>query len=72
MRKSVVIILVGLLMIGLTGCTTKENEKITVVLDWVPNTNHTGLYAAQELGYFKEEGLDVEIIQPSEGGSADL
>lgn len=70
--KKAVIILVGLLMIGLTGCTTKENEKITVVLDWVPNTNHTGLYAAQQLGYFEEEGLEVEIIQPSEGGSADL
>ena len=72
MKKSVGIILVALLMIGLTGCTTKENEKITVVLDWVPNTNHTGLYAAQQLGYFKAEGLEVEIIQPSEGGSADL
>lgn len=71
MKKKAVIILVGLLMIGLTGCTTKENEKITVVLDWVPNTNHTGLYAAQQLGYFEEEGLEVEIIQPSEGGSAD-
>ncbi|WP_373483715.1 ABC transporter substrate-binding protein [Acetobacterium sp.] len=72
MKKKLVIILVGLLMIGLTGCTTKENEKLTVVLDWVPNTNHTGLYVAQELGYFEEEGLEVEIIQPSEGGSADL
>lgn len=59
-------------MIGLTGCTQKENEDITVVLDWVPNTNHTGLYVAQQMGYFEEEGLNVEIIQPSEGGSADL
>ena len=33
MKKSVGIILVALLMIGLTGCTTKEKEKITVVLD---------------------------------------
>ena len=72
MKKKIMIILVGLLMIGLTGCTTKEDEKLTVVLDWVPNTNHTGLYVAQELGYFEEEGLEVEIIQPSEGGSADL
>ncbi|PKM48352.1 MAG: ABC transporter substrate-binding protein, partial [Firmicutes bacterium HGW-Firmicutes-6] len=56
MKKKAAIILVCLLIIGLTGCTTKENEKITVVLDWVPNTNHTGLYAAQQLGYFEEEG----------------
>ena len=47
-------------------------EKITVVLDWVPNTNHTGIYAAKSLGYYEEENLIVDIIQPSEGGSADL
>ena len=37
-----------------------------MVLDWTPNTNHTGLYVALEKGYYKEEGLDVEIIQPAE------
>ena len=37
----------------------------------MPNTNHTGLYVALEKGY-KEEGLDVKIIQPPEGGSAEL
>jgi ABC-type nitrate/sulfonate/bicarbonate transport system substrate-binding protein len=51
---------------------TPAVEKITVVLDWVPNTNHTGIYAARALGYYEEENLIVEIIQPSEGGSADL
>jgi ABC-type nitrate/sulfonate/bicarbonate transport system substrate-binding protein len=51
---------------------TPAAEKITVVLDWVPNTNHTGIYAAKALGYYTEENLIVEIIQPSEGGSADL
>ncbi|MCD6254251.1 MAG: ABC transporter substrate-binding protein [Thermotogae bacterium] len=40
-------------------------EKITVVLDWYPNTNHTGLYVALEKGYFKDEGLEVSIVQPS-------
>lgn len=41
-------------------------EKITVVLDWVVNTNHIGLYVAQEKGYFKKENLDVKIIQAPE------
>ncbi|MCY6958006.1 ABC transporter substrate-binding protein [Clostridium sp. ZC22-4] len=50
----------------------KELKKVTVVLDWVPNTNHTGLYVAKDKGYYKGEGLDVNIIQPSEGGAADL
>lgn len=48
----------------------EENlEKITFVLDWTPNTNHTGLYVAQEKGYFEEEGLEVEIAQPPEDGA---
>ncbi|MCY6372001.1 ABC transporter substrate-binding protein [Clostridium ganghwense] len=50
----------------------KELKKVTVILDWVPNTNHTGLYVAKDKGYYAEEGLDVNIIQPSEGGAADL
>lgn len=50
----------------------QELKKITVVLDWVPNTNHTGIYVAREKGYYKEEGFDVEIVQPTEGGAADL
>lgn len=49
-----------------------EKEKITFVLDWTPNTNHTGLYAAKELGYFAEAGLDVELVQPPEDGAAAL
>src|SRR4051794_22837439 len=56
---------------------TKTNEetalkKVTLVLDWTPNTNHTGLYVAKEQGYFAEEGLDVEIIMPGEAGADQL
>lgn len=47
-----------------------EPEKITFCLDWTPNTNHTGLYVAQSLGYYEEAGLDVEIVQPPEDGAA--
>jgi ABC-type nitrate/sulfonate/bicarbonate transport system substrate-binding protein len=50
----------------------KKLKKITVVLDWVPNTNHTGIYVARDKGYYKDEGFEVEIIQPTEGGAADL
>ncbi len=44
-------------------------KKITFVLDWTPNTNHTGIYVARDKGYFKDAGLDVDIIQPTEGTS---
>ncbi|MFF2484543.1 ABC transporter substrate-binding protein [Paenibacillus sp. NPDC058071] len=43
--------------------------KVKVVLDWTPNTNHTGLYVARDKGFFKEQGLDVEIIQPGQDGA---
>lgn len=45
---------------------------VSICLEWTPNTNHTGLYAAQALGYFKEAGLDVEILQPPEDGASAL
>ena len=51
--------------------TTGAIKEITFVLDWTPNTNHTGIYVAQAQGYFAEEGLEVEIVQPPEDG-ADL
>ncbi|MFB9329637.1 ABC transporter substrate-binding protein [Paenibacillus aurantiacus] len=47
----------------------KPLTKVKVVLDWTPNTNHTGLYVARDKGFFREHGLDVEIIQPTEAGA---
>lgn len=49
--------------------SSNDLEKTTVILDWTPNTNHTGLYVALEKGFYEDEGLDVNIIQPSEGSS---
>lgn len=77
------IILAGLLLtmlLSLVGCknetaSVKKEEKktkITFVLDWTPNTNHTGLYVAQEKGYFEQAGLEVEIVQPPEDGARAL
>jgi ABC-type nitrate/sulfonate/bicarbonate transport system substrate-binding protein len=37
-------------------------EKIRVALDWTPNTNHTGLFVAQQEGWFRQAGLDVEFL----------
>ena len=38
---------------------------LTVILDWYPWANHTGLYLARDNGYFAAEGLDVKIEQPA-------
>lgn len=69
------VLLIAMLLPYSYGCRASRAEglkEVTVFLDWVPNTNHTGIFVAQALDYYMEEGLDVEIIQPSEGGSADL
>jgi ABC-type nitrate/sulfonate/bicarbonate transport system substrate-binding protein len=42
----------------------EERTDIIVMLDWTPNTNHLGLYAAQARGYYDEANLDV-TIQPA-------
>lgn len=80
MKKSLfALALLSSLLLLLMGCNNaketgekQELKKVTVLLDWTPNTNHTGVYVAQKRGYYKEQGLDVEIVQPSEGGAAQL
>ncbi|MCU1454423.1 MAG: hypothetical protein JWN46_2569 [Acidimicrobiales bacterium] len=47
-------------------------DKVTVVLDWTPNTNHSGLYIAQAQGWYRQAGLDVRIIQPGDVSSLQL
>ncbi|MBE5947052.1 MAG: ABC transporter substrate-binding protein [Lachnospiraceae bacterium] len=66
----------AIMLMSLVACGKDDNKiadgeltKITFVLDWTPNTNHTGLYVALEKGYFEEAGLDVEIVQPPEDGA---
>lgn len=79
MKKILAMLLAGMILVGMFGCGDRENggsdeeikelKKVTFVLDWTPNTNHTGLYVAQKKGYFAEEGLEVEIVQPPEDGA---
>ena len=73
MKKISKILILCLILVLVVSCgKSKNNQKIKIVLDWVPNTNHTGLYVAKDLGYFKEAGLDVEIVQPPEGSTTAL
>ena len=72
MKRIVALLLSALLIFCLASCGKTENSKITIVLDWTPNTNHTGIYVAEAKGYFEKAGLDVEIIQPPEDGAEAL
>ncbi len=57
--------------VSAAATTSGGMQKVSVMLDWVPNTNHTGLYVAQERGYFTEQGLNVEILPLAEGSSVE-
>ena len=53
--------------IFIKGCSQENQDtNITLALDWFPNANHIGLYIAEDKGYFKDEGLNVEIRTPSD------
>ncbi|MCL5677547.1 MAG: ABC transporter substrate-binding protein [Firmicutes bacterium] len=44
----------------------KELKKVSLMLDWYPNAVHSFIYAAIEQGYFKAEGIDVDIRMPAD------
>ncbi|MGE5449780.1 MAG: ABC transporter substrate-binding protein [Methanomassiliicoccales archaeon] len=77
MKKWPAIILILLIvMTMMAGCQKQKPQndktKLTVTLDWTPNTNHTGLYVAQSEGFYNAQGLEVDIIQPGEAGALGL
>ena len=52
------------------GEVAGDLQKVTLSLDWVPNTNHTGVYVALDKGWYEDEGLDLEIQIPSDPAAA--
>jgi ABC-type nitrate/sulfonate/bicarbonate transport system substrate-binding protein len=83
-NKFLVAMLTAAMTLSLVGCggagesKNKSNSKnanlkeITLVLDWTPNTNHTGFYVALNEGYYEAEGLKVNIVQPPEDGATTM
>lgn len=74
-KKILAVLMCAVLLFSLAACGTepkenKELQKITLALDWTPNTNHTGIYVALAKGYFKDAGLEVTVVQPSQNGAA--
>jgi ABC-type nitrate/sulfonate/bicarbonate transport system substrate-binding protein len=47
---------------GTPSAPAGERTPIRVALDWTPNTNHTGLFVAQQEGWFEQAGLDVQFV----------
>ncbi len=70
MRRVAALLAAALLGTALLGCGGGGAEPgapkgATLVLDFQPNAVHTGIYAAQANGYFKDAGIDLHIQEPS-------
>jgi putative hydroxymethylpyrimidine transport system substrate-binding protein len=62
MRLMTLLILLGL---GL-ATPAAAADKLTLMLDWFVNPDHAPIIVADQLGYFADAGLDVEIVAPAD------
>ena len=78
--KAITILGAIAMLVGVTACgqsndstkaTTDGNglKKVTFMLSWAPDTNHIGVYVAKNKGYFKQAGLDVDIVAVAQAGA---
>ena len=72
MTRAAAVLALLLALVG-PGCGERREtlgpgttEKLTLLLDFFPNADHAGIYAAEAGGHFEELGLDVEIRQPAD------
>src|SRR3954447_21808735 len=75
MRRVVALLAAALLLAGAPGCGGSGAEPgvpkgATLVLDFTPNAVHSGIYAAQAQGFYRDAGVDLKIQQPGESTDA--
>ena len=57
---------VALLTSLLSANAIAEEKKLTLMLDWFVNPNHGPIVIAKERGYFKQQGIEVDIQEPAD------
>ncbi|GAA6123643.1 ABC transporter substrate-binding protein [Bifidobacterium psychraerophilum] len=72
----VIAALCGLSLVATSAACGASNDagsdttpSISFMLDWTPNTNHVGVYAAQALGYYKDAGINVNVLPTAQAGA---
>jgi putative hydroxymethylpyrimidine transport system substrate-binding protein len=75
MRRAAALLAAVLSLVSIAGCGEDGAEPgaprgVTLVLDFVPNAVHAGIYAAQAQGYYGDRAIDLTIRQPGESSDA--
>jgi putative hydroxymethylpyrimidine transport system substrate-binding protein len=75
MRRAVALLAAALALAGGAGCGESGAEPgapkgATLVLDFIPNAVHSGIYAAASRGYYGDENVDLKIQPPGESTDA--
>ncbi|HET7121256.1 MAG TPA: ABC transporter substrate-binding protein [Solirubrobacterales bacterium] len=75
MRRAVALLAAALALAGFAGCGGGGAEPgaprgATLVLDFVPNAVHTGIYSALAQGYYRDNGIDLKVQPPGESADA--
>jgi len=83
MRRVVALLATVLAVAGVAGCggdgaepgapegaTSAAPEKASLVLDFIPNAVHTGIYVGTVNGWYRDAGVDLEVQAPGESTDA--
>ena len=65
MNKANAKILCATILTAVFFSSTAVAQKITFVPQWTAQAQFAGYYVAEEMGFYKDAGLDVEIVHPS-------
>jgi putative hydroxymethylpyrimidine transport system substrate-binding protein len=76
-RRALPVVLAVLAVVGLAACGERKEpaagapstERVELVLDFSPNADHAGIYAAKGSGEFTKAGLDVNLRTPPDPSS---
>jgi putative hydroxymethylpyrimidine transport system substrate-binding protein len=53
------------MLLAACGSTEKSATKVTLILDFIPNAVHAGIYRALAAGYYRRENIDLQVVQPT-------
>lgn len=70
MIKKLIATLLPTIIFSLIGTSAMAAEKLTLMLDWFPNVDHLPIYVARHQGFFAQQGLDIDILSPSDTSDA--